>query len=91
MKTKDPRDYTIAGKPVARIDIPPKVRGEYRYIQDFRVDGMLHGRVIRPPQAGAKLVSIDADAKLEWPLLRGHPRGPHPAAAAPPGKCRRGT
>ena len=64
VKTKDPRDYTIAGKPVARIDIPPKVRGEYRYIQDLRVDGMLHGRVIRPPQAGARLVSIEADAKL---------------------------
>jgi len=64
VKTKDPRDYTIAGKPVPRIDIPPKVRGEYRYIQDFRVDGMLHGRVIRPPQAGAKVVSVDTDAKL---------------------------
>src|SRR5439155_19582327 len=37
-KTKDPRDYTVVGKPVQRVDIPPKVRGEYRYIQDFRVD-----------------------------------------------------
>ena len=64
VKTKDPRDYTIAGKPVARVDIPPKVRGEYRYIQDFRVDGMLHARVIRPPQALAKLVSVDLGAKL---------------------------
>jgi CO/xanthine dehydrogenase Mo-binding subunit len=52
------------GKPVQRLDIPPKVRGEYRYIGDSRVDGMLHGRVIRPPQAGATLVSFDASAKL---------------------------
>jgi nicotinate dehydrogenase subunit B len=64
VKTKDPRDYTVVGQPVARIDIPPKVRGEYRYVQDVRVDGMLHGRVIRPPQAHAKLVSVDMDAKL---------------------------
>ena len=64
VKSKDPRDYTIAGKEVQRLDIPPKVRGEYRYIADFRVDGMLHGRVIRPPQAGATLVSVDTSAKL---------------------------
>ena len=63
-KTKDPREYTIVGKPVPRVDIPPKLRGEYRYITDLRVDGMLHGRVIRPPQAGAKILSVDESAAL---------------------------
>ena len=63
-KTKDPKTYRLVGLPVPRIDIPPKVRGEYRYIGDFRVDGMLHGRVIRPPEAGAKVVRVDAEAKL---------------------------
>ena len=63
-RAKDPRDYTIVGKPVARVDIPPKLRGEYRYVTDLRVDGMLHGRVIRPPQAGAKILSVDDGASL---------------------------
>src|SRR5205814_5884756 len=63
-KTKDPKDYRIVGKPVARFDIPPKVRGDYRYVGDLRVDGMLHGRVVRPPEAGAKIVHVDLDARL---------------------------
>ena len=46
------------------LDIPPKVTGEYRYVSDLRVPGMLHGRVIRPPEAGAKLVRVDDSARL---------------------------
>jgi CO/xanthine dehydrogenase Mo-binding subunit len=62
--TKDPKDYRVAGKPVPRFDIPPKVRGEYRYVGDLRVPGMLHGRVIRPPEAGANLLRVDESAAL---------------------------
>ena len=46
--TKDPKDYTIVGKPVARLDIPDKVTGRFTYMHDFRRKGMLHARVIRP-------------------------------------------
>ncbi|HEX4780019.1 MAG TPA: molybdopterin cofactor-binding domain-containing protein, partial [Usitatibacter sp.] len=57
-KPKDPRDYTVAGKAVPRLDIPAKVSARYRYITDFSVPGMLHARVIRPPEAGAKVVEV---------------------------------
>jgi nicotinate dehydrogenase subunit B len=57
--SKDPKDYKIVGKPVSRVDIPPKVFGQFTYMQDFRVPGMLHGRVVRPPAFGANLESID--------------------------------
>jgi len=63
-KTKDPREYRFVGKPLQRFDIPPKVAGAYIYVADLRVPGMLHGRVIRPPEAGAKLLSVDASARL---------------------------
>jgi nicotinate dehydrogenase subunit B len=33
--------------------------GRYTYMHDFRVDGMLHGRVIRPPAIGAQLQTVD--------------------------------
>ena len=56
---KDPKDYKIVGKPVARLDVPDKVMGRFTYIQDLRLPGMLHGRVIRPPAIGAKLESVD--------------------------------
>src|SRR6516225_8585859 len=52
---KNPKDYTLVGKPVPRVDIPDKVTGRFTYMQDFRVPGMLHGRVIRPPAIGATL------------------------------------
>ncbi len=63
-RAKDPKTYRIVGQPVPRVDIPPKVTGAYRYIADLKVPGMLHGRVIRPPEAGAKLASVDLRAKL---------------------------
>jgi CO/xanthine dehydrogenase Mo-binding subunit len=57
--TKDPAAYKIFGKPIPRLDIPEKVTGHFSYMQDFRVDGMLHGRVVRPPAIEAKLESVD--------------------------------
>ena len=45
---KAPSDYTIVGKPIARVDIPGKLTGAMSYVQNLRLDGMLHGRVIRP-------------------------------------------
>jgi nicotinate dehydrogenase subunit B len=64
VKTKDPSEYHFVGKAVPRLDIPSKVSGAYRYVSDLVVPGMMHGRVIRPAAAGAKLVSFDANAAL---------------------------
>jgi CO/xanthine dehydrogenase Mo-binding subunit len=52
---KDPKDYTIVGRPVARLDIPDKVTGRFTYMQDFRVKGMIHARVVRPRALKASL------------------------------------
>ena len=56
---KAPTDYTIVGKPVPRLDIPDKVMARFTFMQDFKLPGMLHGRVIRPSGIGATLVSFD--------------------------------
>ncbi len=56
---KDPKSHKIVGKSVPRADIPDKVMGTFTYIHDFRVPGMLHGRVVYPPAVGAKLESVD--------------------------------
>jgi nicotinate dehydrogenase subunit B len=52
-------DYTIVGRPVPRLDIPDKVSARFTYMQDFKLPGMLHGRVIRPSGIGATLLSYD--------------------------------
>ena len=51
-----PSEYKVVGQSVPRVDIPPKVTGEWFYIQDVRLPGMLHGRVIRPKGLGSQLL-----------------------------------
>jgi nicotinate dehydrogenase subunit B len=50
---KSPDDYRLVGTSVPRVDIPAKLAGEAVFVHDMRVPGMLHGRVVRPPYAGA--------------------------------------
>ena len=59
-----------------RLDIPGKLTGQFTYMQDFRVPGMLHGRVVRPPAIGAKLESVDESSIKDIPGHRqsGAPR-----------------
>ncbi|MHB0775820.1 xanthine dehydrogenase family protein molybdopterin-binding subunit [Halomonas sp. WWR20] len=49
----DPAHYALVGHSVARVDIPPKVFGQFVYVQDITRPGMWHARVIRPPTTGA--------------------------------------
>jgi len=64
---KDPSTYTVVGHSVARKDIPAKVTGTFTYIQDVRVDGMLHGRVVRPYGVRARLLSVDDSGLKDIP------------------------
>ena len=59
---KKPADYQWIGKPVARVDIPGKLTGEWTYVHDFRLPGMLHARMLRPFAVGASLLSFDDSA-----------------------------
>src|SRR5262245_51289518 len=67
---KDPRTYTIVGKPLKRPDVPAKVNGTFVYMHDFKVPGMLHGRVIRPPAIGAELKSVDESSLKDLPGVK---------------------
>ena len=50
---KDPKDYRVVGQSVPRVDLRDKLTGALVFVHDMRVPGMLHGRVVRPPYAGA--------------------------------------
>jgi nicotinate dehydrogenase subunit B len=51
--TKPSADYTVVGTRAPRVDIAAKATGDLVFVHDMRLPGMLHGRVIRPPYAGA--------------------------------------
>ena len=47
-----------------RLDLPDKIFGRPRFIQDLELPGMLHARVIRPPLLRAVLRDIPEDARV---------------------------
>lgn len=70
--------YRIVGTPQPRVDIPAKLAGELAFVHDMRLPGMLHGRVVRPPYAGADhgdfigntLESVDEGSIAHIPGIR---------------------
>jgi nicotinate dehydrogenase subunit B len=54
--------WTIAGKPIPKVDGRALVTGKHQYTPDLRLEGMLHGKVLRPPSFGATLTSCDDSA-----------------------------
>ena len=64
---KSPADFKLVGKPIRRLDIPDKVTGRFTFMQDFKVPGMLHGRVIMPSALGATLLSYDESTIRDIP------------------------
>lgn len=85
---KPPADYKIVGQSVPRNDMPAKVAGEYVYMQHMRVEGMLHGRVVRPRGQGAygdgaKILSIDESSIRDIPGARVLRKGDFLGVVAP--------
>lgn len=84
--------YRVVGTSAPRVDLPAKVTGQPVFVQDLRLPGMLHGRVVRPPSPGAQLASLAEASVADVPGVRivrlGHfvgvvaPREEHAARAA---------
>jgi isoquinoline 1-oxidoreductase beta subunit len=60
VRLKDPRDFTIIGKPARRIDARVKSNGSQQFGIDFRLPGAKTALVARPPVFGGKVASFDA-------------------------------
>src|SRR4051794_26548715 len=58
VKPKPAARRALAGHSVQRIDIPDKVFAQPRFIHDWGLPEMLHGRVLRPENARAKLTGL---------------------------------
>jgi nicotinate dehydrogenase subunit B len=66
-RRKHPRDWTILGRAVPRLDLPDMATGRFEYVHNVRVPGMLHGQVVRPPTVGATLLSVDEGSLRDSP------------------------
>ena len=62
IKLKDPKDWTIAGKPLKRLDTADKLNGGKIYAIDLKLPKMLNAAVKQCPVFGGKLVSFDESA-----------------------------
>jgi nicotinate dehydrogenase subunit B len=68
-RLKDVNQFKIVGQSPQRYDIPAKVDGSLKWAVDVKVPGMLHARNVKPPVAGATLVSIDESSVRNVPGL----------------------
>jgi CO/xanthine dehydrogenase Mo-binding subunit len=66
--TRRPHDqWKVLGQPVPSLDRPALMTGRFEFVQSVKVPGMLHGRVVRPPQMGATVASVDRDSVRDIP------------------------
>jgi nicotinate dehydrogenase subunit B len=56
---RDPAQFRTMGKELPRVDIPAKLTGGNAFLQDIRLPGMLHARVVRGPSYGTRLMPVD--------------------------------
>jgi isoquinoline 1-oxidoreductase subunit beta len=64
VKLKNPKDWTIAGQSLPRLDTADKLNGKQVYGFDLKLPGMLNAAIKASPVFGGTLVSFDA-AKIE--------------------------
>jgi isoquinoline 1-oxidoreductase beta subunit len=60
IQLKDPKNWTIAGKPLKRLDTAEKLTGAQLYSIDMKLPGMLNAAIKNCPIFGGKLKSFDA-------------------------------
>jgi isoquinoline 1-oxidoreductase beta subunit len=70
IKLKDPKDWTIAGKPLKRLDTADKVIGKMVYGMDVKFPGMLNAAVKACPVFGGNLKSFDESKVAGMPGVR---------------------
>ncbi len=61
---KDPKDWKLIGKPVARLDTAAKLNGSQVYGSDLKLPGLLNAAIQDCPVFGGRLVSFDAAAVM---------------------------
>ena len=69
-KLKDPKDFTLIGKPLKRFDTPNKTDGKVVYGIDVVVSGMKFATLAQSPVLGGKVAHVDDGEARKIPGVR---------------------
>lgn len=58
-KRRSPSQWNVLGKPIRALDAAALMTGQFEFVHNIRMPGMLHGRMVRPPAMGATVASVD--------------------------------
>lgn len=64
---KAPSGYRVVGTSAARLDLPDKLAPRPRFVSDLAPEGLLHGRIVRPPSRGARLLDVATAPAMALP------------------------
>jgi CO/xanthine dehydrogenase Mo-binding subunit len=67
---RSPDGYQVVGTSERRVDLEGKFTGAASFVHDFRLPGMLHGRVLRSRSAGARPLSVDQSEVQDAEVIR---------------------
>jgi isoquinoline 1-oxidoreductase len=70
VKVKPIEEWKIAGTSVPKVNGVSFVTGKHKYTSDMKLEGMQHGKVLRAPSYGAKLVSADISKAQQIPGVK---------------------
>ncbi len=66
-KRRSPQDWKVLGKPVPSMDCVALMTGTFEFVHNVSVPGMVHGRVVRPPETGGTVGSVDEQSVQQLP------------------------
>jgi nicotinate dehydrogenase subunit B len=66
-KRRPAQQWTVLGKPIPSLDRVALMTGRFEFVHSVRVPRMVHGRVVRPPEMGATVASVDRDSVRRIP------------------------
>ncbi len=61
-KRRSPGDWSVLGKPIPSMDRVALMTGTFDFIHNVHVPGMVHGRVVRPPETGGTVANVDEES-----------------------------
>jgi len=61
-KRRSPPEWKVLGKPVPSLDMAALMTGTFEFVHNVHLPGMVHGRVVRPPETGATVAKVDEES-----------------------------